>query len=212
MPRGVGTWSVAGALRGALADERDAGERGGDARWRHELARRCDSLGRVAAAARSGRRDRRLACRAASRSRRRSHRPRSRRCPDRRRHDPRRDHADDRPLSRTRVPIRSPTTSRRSTGSSSWLRASRTRATRMRSSTPPARAREIRAHHTERLDATIAALDGDPRTAYDVSHVLFAQALSPAERRFALAESLAHLERLVGSGAALRADGGYVRA
>jgi glyoxylase-like metal-dependent hydrolase (beta-lactamase superfamily II) len=77
---------------------------------------------------------------------------------------------------------------------------------------PARRAREIRAHHAERLDATVAALDGDPRTAYDVSHVLFAHALSPAERRFALAESLAHLEWLVGSGAALRADGGYVRA
>jgi glyoxylase-like metal-dependent hydrolase (beta-lactamase superfamily II) len=77
---------------------------------------------------------------------------------------------------------------------------------------PARRAREIRAHHAERLDATIAALDGDLKTAYDVSHVLFAQALSPAERRFALAESLAHLEWLVGSGAALRADGGYVRA
>ena len=75
----------------------------GDTSW----LRRCDSLGRVAAAARCRGRDRRLACRGASRSRRRSHRPRSRRRPDRRRHDPRRDHADDRPLSRTRAPIRS---------------------------------------------------------------------------------------------------------
>jgi glyoxylase-like metal-dependent hydrolase (beta-lactamase superfamily II) len=77
---------------------------------------------------------------------------------------------------------------------------------------PAARAREIRAHHEERLEATVATLDGDPRTAYDVSLVLFMQELSPAERRFALAESLAHLEWLVGSGAAVRAGAGYARA
>jgi glyoxylase-like metal-dependent hydrolase (beta-lactamase superfamily II) len=77
---------------------------------------------------------------------------------------------------------------------------------------PAGRAREIRAHHEDRLAATIGALDGESRSAYDVSLVLFEQALSPVDRRFAVAESLAHLERLVGSGTALRADGGYVRA
>ncbi|HEY7397546.1 MAG TPA: MBL fold metallo-hydrolase [Gaiellaceae bacterium] len=77
---------------------------------------------------------------------------------------------------------------------------------------PAGRAREIRAHHEERLEATAAALDGDPRTAYDVSLVLFVQALSAVERRFAVAESLAHLERLVSSGEAERDGGGYVRA
>jgi glyoxylase-like metal-dependent hydrolase (beta-lactamase superfamily II) len=77
---------------------------------------------------------------------------------------------------------------------------------------PAARAREIRAHHEERLEATVATLNGEPRTAYEVSLVLFAQALSPIERRFAVAESLAHLERLVRSGEAERADGGYARA
>ncbi len=76
---------------------------------------------------------------------------------------------------------------------------------------PAARAREIRAHHQDRLAATVAALNGHPRTAYDVSLVLFAQDLSPVQRRFAVAESLAHLERLVGSGDAEQADGGYVR-
>ncbi len=76
---------------------------------------------------------------------------------------------------------------------------------------PAGRAREIRAHHDERLDAAVAALDGKPSTAYDVSLALFAQTLSPVERRFAIAESLAHLERLVGDGRAERADGGYVR-
>jgi glyoxylase-like metal-dependent hydrolase (beta-lactamase superfamily II) len=77
---------------------------------------------------------------------------------------------------------------------------------------PAARAREIRAHHDERLAATLAALDGDPRSAYDVSLELFAQVLSPVERRFAIAESLAHLEHLVADGAVARAGSGYVQA
>jgi len=77
---------------------------------------------------------------------------------------------------------------------------------------PATRAREIRAHHDERLAATLAALDGDPRSAYDVSLELFAQTLSPAERRFAIAESLAHLEHLVADGAVARAGSGYVQA
>src|SRR5581483_7334288 len=77
---------------------------------------------------------------------------------------------------------------------------------------PAGRAREIRAHHEERLAATVAALDGDPRTAYEVSLALFAQQLSPAERRFAIAESLAHLEHLVTAGAVAHAGPGYVHA
>jgi glyoxylase-like metal-dependent hydrolase (beta-lactamase superfamily II) len=77
---------------------------------------------------------------------------------------------------------------------------------------PAGRAGEIRAHHEERLDAAIAALDGEPQTAYEVSLALFAQELSPPERRFAVAESLAHLEWLVGNGAAAREAAGYVRA
>jgi len=77
---------------------------------------------------------------------------------------------------------------------------------------PAGRAREIAEHHRLRLDAAAAALDGEPRTAYDVSLRLFESKLSPAQRRFALAESLAHLERLVYAGRAGRADGGYVAA
>jgi glyoxylase-like metal-dependent hydrolase (beta-lactamase superfamily II) len=77
---------------------------------------------------------------------------------------------------------------------------------------PARRAREIRAHHDERLEAALAALDGDPRTAYEVSLQLFAGSLSPVERRFAIAESLAHLERLRVDGAVTRDDGRYVRA
>jgi glyoxylase-like metal-dependent hydrolase (beta-lactamase superfamily II) len=75
---------------------------------------------------------------------------------------------------------------------------------------PAARAREIRAHHVERLDHTRAALDGRPLTAYEVSLELFESDLSVTLRRFATAEALAHLERLVRDGRAERAEGGYV--
>jgi glyoxylase-like metal-dependent hydrolase (beta-lactamase superfamily II) len=61
---------------------------------------------------------------------------------------------------------------------------------------PRARARELIAHHRERLDATVSALDGRPQTAYDVSLVLFPEPLPRGLRRFALAETRAHLEYL----------------
>jgi len=77
---------------------------------------------------------------------------------------------------------------------------------------PVGRAREIAEHHRERLDTAAAALNEEPRSAYDVSLRLFESELSPTQRRFALAESLAHLERLVYAGRAARGDGGYVAA
>jgi glyoxylase-like metal-dependent hydrolase (beta-lactamase superfamily II) len=77
---------------------------------------------------------------------------------------------------------------------------------------PAGRAREIIEHHRERLDGTAAALDGRPSSAYEVSLALFERDLSPTLRRFATAESLAHLERLVREGRAERAEGGYVTA
>lgn len=77
---------------------------------------------------------------------------------------------------------------------------------------PAGRAREILEHHRERLDGTAAALDGRPSSAYEVSLALFERELSPTLRRFATAESLAHLERLVREGRAERAAGGYVTA
>jgi glyoxylase-like metal-dependent hydrolase (beta-lactamase superfamily II) len=80
---------------------------------------------------------------------------------------------------------------------------------RQRLRDPAGRAREIRAHHHERLDAAAAALGDAPVTAYEVSLHLFDSDLPPVQRRFALAESLAHLERLVADGRAARADGGY---
>jgi glyoxylase-like metal-dependent hydrolase (beta-lactamase superfamily II) len=62
---------------------------------------------------------------------------------------------------------------------------------------PAARAREILAHHEERLDRTQSALSNGPRSGFDVSHDLFGTALPAIQRRFAVAEALSHLERLV---------------
>ncbi|HEY7208180.1 MAG TPA: MBL fold metallo-hydrolase [Gaiellaceae bacterium] len=70
---------------------------------------------------------------------------------------------------------------------------------------PVGRARELIAHHRERLERTAAALDGAPRSGYDVSQSLFGGSLSPTQRRFAVAETLSHLERLVFEGGAARA-------
>ena len=74
---------------------------------------------------------------------------------------------------------------------------------------PAARARELIQHHDERLRRTAAALGPEPRTGYDVSLALFGLDLKPSARRFAVAESLSHLERLVAEGQAVRngADG-----
>jgi glyoxylase-like metal-dependent hydrolase (beta-lactamase superfamily II) len=76
---------------------------------------------------------------------------------------------------------------------------------------PARRAREIRAHHVERLDRALGSLDGTPLSAYEVSLSLFGGDLSTTLRRFATAEALAHLERLVFAGRAERAGAGYVR-
>jgi glyoxylase-like metal-dependent hydrolase (beta-lactamase superfamily II) len=71
---------------------------------------------------------------------------------------------------------------------------------------PASRAREIVSHHHERLDRAAAALDGRGVTAYEASLDLFAEPLSPQLRRFALAETRAHLEYLVHEGAAERGE------
>ena len=75
---------------------------------------------------------------------------------------------------------------------------------------PSGRARQLLAHHRERLEATAAALSAEPRTGYEVSFPLFGSDLKASARRFAVAETLSHLERLVRDGAARRhesADG-----
>jgi glyoxylase-like metal-dependent hydrolase (beta-lactamase superfamily II) len=74
-----------------------------------------------------------------------------------------------------------------------------------------ARASELVAHHGERLDVTAAALSAEPQTAYEVSLSVFGADLSPTQRRFAVAETLSHLERLVREDRGARAgDGGTV--
>ena len=71
---------------------------------------------------------------------------------------------------------------------------------------PSARCRELIEHHRRRLDHTLAALGGPSRTGYEVSLGLFPDVASAGARRFAVAETLSHLERLVGEGRARRHD------
>ena len=70
----------------------------------------------------------------------------------------------------------------------------------------PARARELIEHHRMRLDSIAAALGDEPRTGYEVSLVVFPGDRGPTHRRFAVAETLSHLERLVAEGGAARGD------
>lgn len=74
----------------------------------------------------------------------------------------------------------------------------------------PARARELVDHHRRRLDETAAALADEPHSAYEVSLALFGAELTPTKRRFAVAETLSHLERLVREGRAARAGDGHL--
>jgi glyoxylase-like metal-dependent hydrolase (beta-lactamase superfamily II) len=77
---------------------------------------------------------------------------------------------------------------------------------------PAGRACELIEHHRLRLDATEAALGDEPRSGYEVSRGVFGGKLSPAARRFAVAETLSHLVRLAAEGGAERlADSGIVR-
>ena len=69
---------------------------------------------------------------------------------------------------------------------------------------PAPRAREIAVHHDRRLDAMQGSLDARPRSGYELSHALFGRELPPIQRRFAVAETLSHLERLVVLGRATR--------
>ena len=76
---------------------------------------------------------------------------------------------------------------------------------------PAGRARELQEHHRLRLEETNAALGAERRTGYQLSFALFGDDLKPAGRRFAVAETLSHVERLVRQGAAARhEDGGTV--
>jgi glyoxylase-like metal-dependent hydrolase (beta-lactamase superfamily II) len=78
---------------------------------------------------------------------------------------------------------------------------------------PAARSRELIEHHRRRLDETAEALADQSAgsTPYEISLQLFGRDLSPTQRRFAVAETLSHLERLVREGRAARAgDDGTV--
>jgi glyoxylase-like metal-dependent hydrolase (beta-lactamase superfamily II) len=69
---------------------------------------------------------------------------------------------------------------------------------------PAGRARELKEHHRDRLDQATDALGPGPQTGYELSFALFGADLPAAGRRFAIAETLSHLERLVHEGAARR--------
>jgi glyoxylase-like metal-dependent hydrolase (beta-lactamase superfamily II) len=71
---------------------------------------------------------------------------------------------------------------------------------------PRRRAREIVEHHERRLDDAEAALSDVPRSGFELSHALFGRELPPIQRRFAVAETLSHLERLVALGRARRRE------
>lgn len=73
---------------------------------------------------------------------------------------------------------------------------------------PAGRARELLAHHDRRLGQTVSALSERAQSGFELSHALFGHDLEPTQRRFAVAETLSHLERLVRSGRARRHDGG----
>ena len=69
---------------------------------------------------------------------------------------------------------------------------------------PAVRAAELKEHHRLRLEEAVAALGSEPRSGYELSLALWGEDLKPASRRFAVAESLSHAERLVRMGAAAR--------
>jgi len=69
------------------------------------------------------------------------------------------------------------------------------------------RIEELILHHEERLEVMQAAFDGGPATPFEVARRVFPEDLSDHQLRFALAETLAHLEYLVDEGRAERLDG-----
>ena len=70
---------------------------------------------------------------------------------------------------------------------------------------------ELVLHHEERLSVMHGTLAGGPATAFEVARQVFPDELSDHQLRFALAETVAHLEYLVGDGRADRLDGDVVR-
>ena len=73
------------------------------------------------------------------------------------------------------------------------------------------RIEELAFHHEERLSVMHEALQGEPATAFEVARRVFPDDLSDHQLRFALAETLAHLEHLVDHRRAERLDGNVIR-
>jgi glyoxylase-like metal-dependent hydrolase (beta-lactamase superfamily II) len=71
---------------------------------------------------------------------------------------------------------------------------------------PVARCRTLIEHHRGRLDAAESALGAEPQSGYEISFALFGTELKPAARRFAVAETLSHLERLCAQERAERSE------
>ncbi|HET7478235.1 MAG TPA: MBL fold metallo-hydrolase, partial [Rubrobacteraceae bacterium] len=70
---------------------------------------------------------------------------------------------------------------------------------------------ELVLHHEERLSVMHAAFDGEPATPFEIARRVFADDLTHHQLRFALAETLAHLECLADEGRAEYLDGDVVR-
>ena len=94
-------------------------------------------------------------------------------------------------------------------GRSSWRRRSRFRATATPCSTRSGARTSCSSTTGSDWPSRRPHSGREPRTGYDVSFPLFGDDLKPAARRFAVAETLSHLERLVQDGRAARheADG-----
>lgn len=69
---------------------------------------------------------------------------------------------------------------------------------------------ELLRHHEERLEVMYGEIEGEPKTPFEVSGVVFRETLTLYERCFALAETLAHLDHLVLEGRAHRVESGPV--
>ena len=69
---------------------------------------------------------------------------------------------------------------------------------------------ELIYHHEERLETMRRAISDRPKTAYEVSLIVFRGTLTKHQRCFALAETLAHLDHLVLQGRAQRTENGAV--
>jgi glyoxylase-like metal-dependent hydrolase (beta-lactamase superfamily II) len=69
---------------------------------------------------------------------------------------------------------------------------------------------ELLMHHEERLSLMHSTFGGEPATPFEIARQVFPEELSDHQLRFALAETLAHLEYLVQEGRAERFDGDVV--